>query len=280
MLNQCQCHSPSLLSRGLVCFPGVWPQETCIELSPSPGPIPGEIGRQTGEAPKPNGVGGALSTKVFGLSRVFTSLPCCGFQGPDCSLAEVHALLGHSSVHLCHSSLQLALQLIGSPSEAHQVSLEGFWTDPLRMLEDLSVSPFPKLHLLVPPFGVAGRVLRDSPISQSRYLKSTYYVQGTMLRAPKRARYSFLSPQSLQPTAEATCYPRARTRHGASVSPAPGTLVWWGSLSVECMKTYENCHRSSERSWGRVGQEGHRRRWEQTWALGPGRAASWGRKVF
>ena len=148
-------------------LPGVWPQETCIELSPSPGPMPGEIGRQTGKAPQPDGVGGAMSTKVLGLSRVFTSLPPCAFQAPDCSLAEVHALLGHSSVHLCHSSLQLAPQPIGSPSAAHQVSLEGFWTDPLRRLEDLSVSPFPKLPLLVPPFGVAGRVLRDPPSARA-----------------------------------------------------------------------------------------------------------------
>lgn len=94
VLNQCQCHSPSLLSRGLVRLPGVWPQETRIELSPSPGPMPGEIGRQTGKAPKPNGV---LGPNGAWPQQVFTSLPRCGFQGPDCSLAEVHALLGHSS---------------------------------------------------------------------------------------------------------------------------------------------------------------------------------------
>lgn len=79
-----------------VCLPGVWPQETCIELSPSPGPMPGEIGRhrQSTKAQRP---GWCSVHRGAWPQQVFTSLPRCGFQGPDCSLAEVHALLGHSS---------------------------------------------------------------------------------------------------------------------------------------------------------------------------------------
>ena len=207
-------------------LPGVGLQETLIQLSSTLGPTSGETDRPS------------IKGRWRGRCSAHQALASAGFSSLPVPfrplIVLLHTFMLHEDIPLCISAAPaFALSPTHGEPLRGLLGLFGRMLDPLSILEELSASLFPKLHLLVPQLLWSNRKGPQRPSSESRYLKSTYCVQGTSEGHQRRLYARSCFPKV---TAEATCHPRARTRHGATASPALGTLIQCGSLSVECTK--------------------------------------------